>query len=144
VGSNDPWFITDSIAVLNQIRRFNLEAVSPQSFMDFGGDQAYDWTNMYTNLPQQEVIQRICDFVITPIWVFACHHVRPRPCLKVYLHKDEHPVWYPSLTIAISKNLPHLVGGIDDDAGATRRPTSAWQQLSWSVHTWLVGSLHAI
>lgn len=66
-----------------------------------------------TNLPQAEILARVTQDVISPIWQLHATAADPDPVLKVYKYKDELPIWYKHVEEAVTKHRRYLDGGVD-------------------------------
>lgn len=116
VGSDTPWFILRSAEVIAKlVHPINQARISAVDFWARGGPQGFDWTDMYTNLPMDDLAELVVTEALRPIWhLHDKDEQHPHPVLKVYSHKHDSPVWYPDLATAVERNKPTLEDGLDE------------------------------
>jgi hypothetical protein len=111
VGMDKVFFVRNSYSVVDLMKRFNVDKVSPQEFHTTGGVTSKDCTRMYSHMPQDDLKDRLKNLVLRDIWELhykpgrtnisydeACTSRPDRlPVLKVYKQVGHKSTWYDTL-----------------------------------------------
>ena len=123
IGADKPFFILHSKDVVGMIKNLNQSKMPSSEFWERGGAQGFDWTDMYTNLPMEDLASLVIQEALRPCWFHVGNSKEtqhPDPVLKVYSYKGYKPIWYKDLATGIQRNKRNLEeGGVREDGQPT-------------------------
>ena len=123
VGADKPFFILRSSEVIGMINNLNQAKMPSSEFWEQGGAQGFDWTDMYTNFPMEDLASLVIQEALRPCWYHMGNSKGTQhndPVLKVYSYNGYKPIWYKDLATGIQRNMRNLQeGGVGEDGQPT-------------------------
>jgi hypothetical protein len=114
-GSMKPWFINSTDKALRVIQALSAQGLSYTEFTYAGGVASFDFAQMYTHVPHEDMLRRLSVFLLGPIWQQQYKHATTTPFQQALLTRND---LLPILVVFRNKRAKHI--WLKDAAAAKR------------------------